>query len=110
MYLPVSVNGLYHTFCDFALPCIRASEGLTRHGVIPTDEIWLKISGDKGRESFKLNIQLCNIPSGGFRNLKRGVPDISFACPPYFYTVPNKQNYFSHPSILKMHAAGWLAY
>ena len=28
--------------CDFALPCIRASEGLTWHGVIPTDEIWLK--------------------------------------------------------------------
>ena len=62
MYLPVSVKWLYHTFCDFALPCIRASEGLTWHGVIPTDEIWLKIGGDKGRGSFKLNIQLCNIP------------------------------------------------
>ena len=36
--------------------------GLTWHGVIPTDEIWLKIGGDKGRGSFKLNIQLCNIP------------------------------------------------
>ena len=62
MYLPISVKWLYHTLCYFALSCIRASEGLTWHGVIPTHEISLKIGGDKGRGSFKLNIQLCNVP------------------------------------------------
>ena len=28
---------------------------------MPKDEIWIKIGGDKGRGSFKLNIQLCNV-------------------------------------------------
>ena len=29
--------------------------------MIPQDEIWLKIGGDKGHQSFKLNLQLCNV-------------------------------------------------
>ena len=37
------------------------SAGLTQHSVIPSDEIWIKLGGDKGHGSFKLNIQLCNI-------------------------------------------------
>lgn len=28
---------------------------------MPKDSLWLKLGGDKGRGSFKLNIQLCNI-------------------------------------------------
>ena len=39
----------------------RAPEGLTWHQVIPRNEIWLKLGGDKGHGSFKLNLQLCNI-------------------------------------------------
>lgn len=34
---------------------------LTWHdGAIPADEIWVKLGGDKGRGSFKLNLQLLN--------------------------------------------------
>ncbi len=29
-------------------------------GAIPSDEIWVKLGGDKGRGSFKLNLQLVN--------------------------------------------------
>ena len=28
---------------------------------MPKDTLWLKLGGDKGRGSFKLNLQLCNI-------------------------------------------------
>lgn len=42
---------------------LRSPEGLTNHGgAIPSDELWFKIGGDKGRGSFKFNIQLVNIP------------------------------------------------
>ena len=35
---------------------------LTWHdGVIPADEIWIKIGGDKGGGSFKMNFQICNV-------------------------------------------------
>ena len=30
------------------------------NGAIPCDEIWVKLGGDKGRGSFKLNLQLVN--------------------------------------------------
>lgn len=39
----------------------RSDAGLTWHDVIPQDTLWLKLGGDKGRGSFKLNLQLCNI-------------------------------------------------
>ena len=39
----------------------RTPAGLTDHGVIPQNEIWLKLGGDKGHGSFKLNLQLCNV-------------------------------------------------
>ena len=35
-------------------------EGLTWHGAIPTSEIWIKLGGDKGHGSFKLNMQVIN--------------------------------------------------
>ncbi|XP_070532890.1 uncharacterized protein [Ptychodera flava] len=34
---------------------------LTWHGVIPSDEIWLKIGGDKGGGSTKAVFELCNV-------------------------------------------------
>ena len=30
------------------------------NGAIPSDELWVKLGGDKGRGSFKMNIQLVN--------------------------------------------------
>ena len=30
-------------------------------GVIPKDEVWLKIGGDKGGTSFKMNFQIVNV-------------------------------------------------
>ncbi len=40
---------------------LRSSAGLTWHdGAIPSNEIWVKLGGDKGRGSFKLNLQLVN--------------------------------------------------
>ena len=38
-----------------------SKDGLTWHGVIPEDELWLKLGGDKGHGSFKFNMQLCNV-------------------------------------------------
>lgn len=29
--------------------------------MIPSDELWLKLGGDKGHGSFKLSLQLCNV-------------------------------------------------
>ena len=34
---------------------------LTWHESIPPDEIWVKIGGDKGGGSFKMNFQICNL-------------------------------------------------
>ena len=40
----------------------RAPAGLTWHDdTIPQQELWLKLGGDKGHGSFKLNLQLCNV-------------------------------------------------
>ena len=30
--------------------------------MIPQDEIWVKIGGDKGGGSFKMSFQICNVP------------------------------------------------
>ena len=32
------------------------------NGVIPEEEIWVKIGGDKGGGSFKMSLQICNVP------------------------------------------------
>lgn len=41
----------------------RSSTGLTWHGgAIPPDQLWVKLGGDKGRGSFKFNLQLVNSP------------------------------------------------
>lgn len=43
--------------------CIpRSPDGLTNHaGAIPENELWIKLGGDKGRGSFKFNLQLVNV-------------------------------------------------
>ena len=41
---------------------IYSNGDLTWHdGMIPEDEIWIKIGGDKGGSSFKMNFQICNV-------------------------------------------------
>ena len=39
----------------------RSQVALTWHDVIPSDQLWLKLGGDKGHGSFKFNMQLCNV-------------------------------------------------
>ena len=40
----------------------NSAGGLTWHdGAIPANELWLKLGGDKGHDSFKLSLQLCNV-------------------------------------------------
>lgn len=44
-------------------------DNLTWHnGVIPEDEIWVKIGGDKGGGSFKMNFQLVNVERPNSKN------------------------------------------
>ena len=35
---------------------------LTTHNCIPESEIWLKVSGDKGGDTFKMTFQIINVP------------------------------------------------
>ena len=45
----------------YIIPAFRSPKGLTSHGsTIPQDQLWVKLGGDKGRGSFKFNIQLVN--------------------------------------------------
>ena len=40
----------------------RSQDGLTWHeGAIPSNEVWVKLGGDKGRGSFKFNVQVVNV-------------------------------------------------
>ena len=42
--------------------CNRSSSGLTWHeDTIPSNEVWVKLAGDKGRGSFKCNMQVVNV-------------------------------------------------
>ena len=37
---------------------------LTWHdGIIPDTEIWVKLGGDKGGKTFKMNFQIVNVPA-----------------------------------------------
>ena len=37
---------------------------LTWHeGIIPSDEIWVKLGGDKGGDTMKVSFQLVNVPT-----------------------------------------------
>ncbi len=37
------------------------SKELIKVEVVPENEIWIKIGGDKGGGSFKMNFQICNV-------------------------------------------------
>ena len=42
--------------------------GLTWHdGTNPEDELWVKLGGDKGHGTFKLTLQLVNVPNPNSR-------------------------------------------
>ena len=51
-----------YTVCVF-LP--RAGR-LTWHDVIPSDEVWIKLGGNKGGGTFKKSFQIVNVPSPNF--------------------------------------------
>ena len=52
-----------HMICLFANSPHNRSNKLTWHeGLIPQDEIWVKIGGDKGDGSFKVAFQVANLP------------------------------------------------
>ena len=39
-----------------------SNSNLTWHdGAIPADQLWVKIGGDKGGSTFKMNFQICNV-------------------------------------------------
>ena len=40
----------------------RASR-LIWHDAIPSDEVWIKLGGDKGGGTFKMSFQIVNVPS-----------------------------------------------
>ena len=47
----------------FPITCMHFSlDRLTTHHNIPDSEIWIKLSGDKGGGSFKMNFQIVNVP------------------------------------------------
>ena len=57
------LSSLLHTYhlYTYLIQC-RSQSGLTWHkDAIPADEIWLKLGGDKGHGSFKLNMQVVNV-------------------------------------------------
>ena len=39
----------------------RSPSGLTWHDTIPSNEVWVKLGGDKGHGSFKINMQVVNV-------------------------------------------------
>ena len=36
---------------------------LTWHGIIPSDEVWVKLGGDKGATTFKMSFQIVHTPN-----------------------------------------------
>ena len=53
------MHNIKHFLPDLIL--VSRAGRLTWHGdIIPQDEIWIKIGGDKGGGSFKMNFQIAN--------------------------------------------------
>ena len=36
---------------------------LTWHGIIPSDEVWVKVGGEKGAKTFKMSFQIAHTPN-----------------------------------------------
>ena len=49
-----------YTVCVFY---VHRTGRLTWHDVIPSDEVWIKLGGDKGGGTFKMSFQIVNVPS-----------------------------------------------
>ena len=62
-HIYIHVQDGTRTFCLFRNP----NELTWHNGVIPTQQLWVKIGGDKGHGSFKLNLQLCNVENPNSR-------------------------------------------
>ena len=43
--------------------CTCSAKRLTWHGIIPDDEIWVKVGGDKGGKTFKMSFQIAHTPN-----------------------------------------------
>lgn len=56
------LNRLTYIHCTLLCKLCRTGR-LKWHGVIPPDEVWVKIGGDKGGGSFKMNFQIVNVSS-----------------------------------------------
>ena len=52
-----------HKPCKIILTLCRTGRLTWHDGVIPASEVWLKIGGDKGGGSFKMNFQIVNVPA-----------------------------------------------
>ena len=48
-----------YTVCVFY---VHRAGRLTWHDVIPSDEVWIKLGGDKGGETFKMSFPIVNVP------------------------------------------------
>ena len=47
--------------CVYVFRANRVSR-LTWHGMLPEEEIWVKLGGDKGGSCMKVHAQVCNVP------------------------------------------------
>ena len=48
---------------NIIMTCVSRLNRLTWHdGVIPDEEVWVKLGGDKGGSSFKASFQIVNVP------------------------------------------------
>ena len=77
----------------------RSPAGLTWHGVILKEEILLKLGGDKGHGSFKLNLQLCNISKP---NSQKNTVLLS-----WFMADDSYTNLHTCIDMYKEHVSGW---
>ena len=61
-YLLITLQVQCHSTCIYLWSVTRSSGTLIWHNQsIPSNQIWIKLGGDKGHGSFKFNLQLCNI-------------------------------------------------
>ncbi len=47
--------------CDNTIVNLFRLDLLTSHDFIPSGEVWVKLGGDKGGSSMKVNFQICNL-------------------------------------------------
>ena len=66
--MPVAYIDDIPQFVRHLLAQLEENDKLSRHNdVIPEDEIWVKIGGDHGGDSFKLMLQIANVENSHSR-------------------------------------------